>query len=93
MLRRASSVVPSYITCMLYNSILAPHFDYCDTIWGTCNTTTHLKVQKMQNRAAKIITGKRKYDSSTEALNALKWKKVSERYQFHLAINMFKVMK
>ena len=56
---------------MLYNAILAPHFDYYDVIWGTCNTATHHKVQIMQNRAAKIITGVTRYDSSTEGLNAL----------------------
>ena len=78
--------------CMLYNCILLPHFDYGDSIWGTCNVSSHHKVQKLQNRAAKIITGSARMDSSTEARNKLKWLNLKKRYQFHLAVNMFKVM-
>ena len=59
----------------------------------------HIPTQKkvecppgLQNRAAKIITGSARMDSSTEARNKLKWLNLKERYQFHLAVNMFKVM-
>ena len=31
-------------------------------------------------------------DSSTEALNTLSWNNLSQRYNFHIAVNMFKVM-
>ena len=91
-LRKANPFVPRNIMCMLYNCILVPHFDYGDNIWGTCNVSSHDKVQKLQNRAAKIITGSTRMDSSTEARNKLKWLNLKERCQFHLAINMFKVM-
>ena len=77
---------------MIYNSQLAPYFDYCDVIWGTCNSTTRHKVQKMQNRAAKIITGGTWYDSSTAALNTLHWYNIKERYEFHLATAMYKII-
>ena len=73
MLNKVKPYVPSNTMNMIYNSLLAPYFDYCDVIWGTCNSTTRHKVQKMQNRAAKIITGGSWYDSSTVALNALQW--------------------
>ena len=72
--------------------MLAPHFDYSDVIWGTCTITSHHRVQIMQNRAAKIITGATRYDSSTEALNALKWYTLKDRYNFHLATTMYKIM-
>ena len=77
---------------MLYNSILPPHFDYADTVWGTCNTSSRQKVQKLQNRAAKIITGRSWFDSSTEALRDLNWNNLSDRYHFHLATSIYKVM-
>ena len=51
-----------------------------------------IRSKNSKNRAAKIITGSARMDSSTEARNKLKWLNVKERYQFHLAINMFKVM-
>ena len=92
MFKKAKPFIPSHSLKMLYNGILAPHFDYCDTVWGTCNETTNQKLQKLQNRAAKVITGGKWYDSSTEARNTLNWKTLRERYSFHLAITMFKVM-
>ena len=72
MLNKAKAYIPSNTMNMLYNSLLAPYFDYCDVIWGTCNISSHLKVQKIQNRAAKIITGGTRTDSSTAALDEKK---------------------
>ena len=92
MLKKAKPYVPFHSLKMLYNGILSPHFDYCDTIWGTCNETINQKVQKLQNRAAKIITGKTRYDSSSEALKFLNWKNLRERQNFHLATTMFKLI-
>ena len=92
MLNKVKPYVPSNTMNMIYNSLLAPYFDYCDVIWGTCNSTTRHKVQKMQNRAAKIITGGTWYDSSTAALNTLHWYNIKERYEFHLATAMYKII-
>ena len=44
---------------MLYNSIVAPHFDYCDIVWNTCGETDKEKLQRLQNRCAEIIDGAR----------------------------------
>ena len=92
MLNKAKPLLDQKSLNMLYNAMLTPHFDYCDVIWGTCNTTTRNKVQIMQNRAAKIITGATRYDSSTEALNALNWNNLKDRYNFHLATTMCNIM-
>ena len=92
MLKKAKPYIPFHSLMMLYNGIVSPHFDYCDTIWGTCNETTSQKVQRLQNRAAKIISGMARYDSSTEALNILNRKNLKERQTSHRAITMFKTM-
>ena len=33
-------------------------FDYCDIVWGNLNKTLTARLQKLQNRAARIITQK-----------------------------------
>ena len=33
-----------------------PHFDYCNIVWGNCGITLQNKVQKLQNRAARVLT-------------------------------------
>ena len=40
----------------LYTSIVEPHFQYCCSIWGCCNATEIQLLQKLQNRAARIVT-------------------------------------
>ena len=40
----------------IYYSLVQPYFDYCDVVWGDCSKTRADKLQKLQNRAARIIT-------------------------------------
>ena len=56
-LRKASNCIPKHHQSTLYKSIIAPHFDYCNVAWGRYNKTLCSKLQVLQNRAAKIITG------------------------------------
>ena len=39
-----------------YYSLVQPYFDYCDVVWGGCSKIRAVKLQKLQNRAARIIT-------------------------------------
>ena len=77
---------------VLYESIIAPDFDYCSVIWGTCNQSSFHKVQKLQNRAARISTGVGRYESATAALITMKWHYLRERYEYHLASTTYKMM-
>ena len=40
----------------LYTGIVEPHFRYCCSVWGCAGSTDINKLQKLQNRAARIIT-------------------------------------
>ena len=40
----------------IYYSLVLPYFDYCDVVWGDCSKTRADKLQKLENRAARIIT-------------------------------------
>ena len=41
----------------IYNALnVRPHFDYCSVVWGSCNKTLSTKLQKLQNRSARILT-------------------------------------
>ena len=48
-----------YYIHYIYNAFLVqPHFDYCSIVWGNCGETLSEKLQKLQNRAARILTGR-----------------------------------
>ena len=50
--------VPQATLISVYNAIVQPHFDYCSLVWDIGNAYSLKKLQKMQNRAARVITGK-----------------------------------
>ena len=39
----------------IYDSLIQPHFDCCCTVWDGINNQLTEKLQKLQNRAAKIV--------------------------------------
>ena len=91
-LKRSNNILPKNIQSMLYKTIIAPHFDYCNVVWGRCNKFLCNKLQVLQNRAAKIITGTRRYDSSSQALSDLNWKNLDEKLYYNEAVTMFKIV-
>ena len=41
---------------LIYNCLIQPYFDYCSIIWDSCGSTLADKLQKLQNRAARVLT-------------------------------------
>ena len=56
-LRSARSYLPLEVLQTLYRALIECHFRYGDIVWGNCGETLLNKLQKIQNRAARIITG------------------------------------
>ena len=74
-LKRARDFVPFETLITIYNSLIQPYFDYCNEVWGNCGKTLATKLQKLQNRAPRIIT-RSNYDSDADSiLETLKWPK------------------
>ena len=55
-LRHARSFLPKASLKTLYTGIVEPHFRYCCSVWGCAGSTNINQLQKLQNRAARIIT-------------------------------------
>ena len=58
MLRRMKPYVPKYTLMHVYNTLIMPYFDYCSLVWDTCSIYLVENLQKLQNRAARINSGK-----------------------------------
>ena len=85
--------LPFEILLNVYNSLVQPHFDYCNVVWGNCSKNLSSKLQKLQNRATCVLTFSN-YDCSTsELLQNLKWSKhlhqctVSKAIMMHSIVN------
>ena len=58
---RLKHIIPSHMLMLIYSSIIQQKFDYAITIWGyTCDNNLH-EIKRLQNRAARIVTGSYDY--------------------------------
>ena len=73
MLRRMKKYTPKSAIENAYKAIVLPHFDYCGLVWDNCSLYFQDKLQKMQNRASKVITGKPYHIRISDMLNILRW--------------------
>ena len=77
-LKHAKSFLPLASLKTLYTGIVEPHFRYCCSVWGCAGSTYIDQLQKLQNRAARIITNS-SFDASSRPLIAkLGWQTIEE---------------
>ena len=63
---------PSTLEMIIQSYVFSKLF-YCSTAWSSTSQKNICKPKTVQNFAARIITGSRKYDHVTPALKQLKW--------------------
>ena len=62
----------------MYRGIVEPHLSYCCSVWGCYSESKIDVLQKIQNRAARIITSS-PYDASAAPLiESLGWSTISD---------------
>ena len=91
-LKRIRPYVPLSLLETIYKSIVQPHFDYCSPVWDNCSQGMLNKLQKLQNRAARIITHSSYDIPSSEVLDKLKWERITERQTKTRCILMYKIL-
>ena len=79
MLRFCKSFVSQDTLKMIYNALILPQFDYCSLVWSNCSETLKLDLQKLQNRASRVITGDNYDVRSKQILLKLGWKTLKQR--------------
>ena len=88
-IQRVKPFVPQSTLLNKYNSLVQTHFDYCSLVWGNCGQTLSIKLQKLQNRAARVITSSN-YDVDVDSLfHKLSWKVLTQR-QIQNSLMVFK---
>ena len=82
--------VPSPTLHCIYNALIQSQFDYCNIVWGNCGKTLFDRLQKLQNRAARVLTFSR-YDADANRLfRQLNWKDLSTQFQIQKALMVYK---
>ena len=82
-----ASYLPRNILEQIYTTYIRPHFDNADIIYdGLITTNDAIRLERLQNRAARIITGTLLRTSSQKLKTELGWTSLSERRQSHKLI-------
>ena len=91
-LKRVRPFISKETAIQIYNALIMPHFDYCSPVWDCLSGYLSDKLQKLQNRAARIIT-KSPFDTSSDhLLSTLDWERLFLRRKKQKALMMFKSM-
>jgi len=76
-------VLPSFTVAYVVNALVVSSIRYCIAIYGTCGTTQLHRIQKLLNFCARVISGRRKYDSVAHVLKQLKWLRAEQLVSYH----------
>ena len=91
-LRRLKPLLPQSTLVLIYNSLTQPHFDYCSIVWDSLVRGLGQKLQRLQNRAARIITGSDYNTRSSHILASLNWTNLETRRTQQLNTFMYKTV-
>ena len=90
--RRIKKYLPNRILILLYNSLILPYFDYCATIWGLSAECYIHKLQKLQNKFARMILQVDVRFSRSHMLSELGWQSIKQRIHYQYYLCMFKII-
>ena len=77
---------------IVIHSFITSKLDFCNSIFAGINKSLILKLQRIQNTAARILTGTKKHDHITPVLRSLHWLPVAQRVHYKLLLFVFKCL-
>ena len=86
-LKYAKKYVPLATLKDIYKGIGEPNFNYCCSFWGSCGTTKLNRLQKLQNRAARIVKNSPLHSSAN-----LEWHTIEERIHREASVMAYKCL-
>ena len=89
-LSRVQRYLPLVTRKMLYKTLVLPYLEYCPSVWDPISIDLSNKIERIQNRAMKIILHRPLDTSSLTLRLELNWKSLYERRQLRRAITTYK---
>ena len=90
MLCYANTFLPLKTIEGMYKSLIEPYYRCCIPVWGCCGTTTLDQLQRLQNRAARIVTNSRYDAPSLPLMKGPGWFTTKELIELETAKMIFK---
>ena len=77
----------------IVNALVMSSVRYCLAIYGTCTSTEKHRVQKIINFAARVISGKKKFEHISDVMREFNWLSVTQLVDYHRSQLVHKVVK
>ena len=91
-LRRLKPLLSRSTLVLIYNSLIQPHFDYCTIVWDNLGKGLGQKLQRLQNRAARITTESDYNVRSPDILTLISWTNLETRRTQQFKTFMYKTV-
>jgi len=91
-IRHARNLFPRETLIMIYKALIQPYFDYCSSVWESIGVGQSERLQKLQNRAERLITFSDLNIRSSTLLSDLGWDSLERRRSKQLATTLFKIL-
>ena len=89
-LKHAKSFLSVDVQKILYSGIMEPHLRYCCSVWGCAGLSNLNQLQKLQNRAARLITNSSFDAPSLPLIQGLGWKSIKDIIETDTKLMVFK---
>ena len=76
----------------VYPTFIRPILEYGDTVWDNCTQYEKNELEKIQNEAARIVTGTIKLVSIRGLYQEIKWDTLEERHRKHKLALFYKMV-
>lgn len=85
--RRIRNKISTMTAINIYNTIIKPHFEYGSTIlFSCCNQSQVERLQKLQNKAMRIILKCSRYEAIRNMLSTLRWMSIQQRLELNTLV-------
>ena len=91
-IRRVKCYLTKEIMIDLFYSLVLPHIDFSCTVWGSCAQTNISRIQRLQNKYARMVLGMDLFTSASFLLSTLNWQSVKQRIRYQQTVLVFKIL-
>ena len=75
---------------LIYQALIHPHLNYSNTVWGNCGIILRNKLQKLQNRAARVLTFSDYDEDAGYLFELLGWTNLAGQHEIEKATMVYK---
>ena len=91
-LNHAKHVIPHSALKIIVESLTLSIVRYCISVYGSCGVTQLRRVQKVINFCARVVTGRRRHDHISDAVQNLGWLTAEQLVSYHTVCSIVRIV-